>query len=358
VAYKYQNIIDQLRRQIIEGIYPAGSALPTEMELCELFHASRQTVRFALSNLSDEGLIDRRQGSGSYVLDVFKKRSNPTKQRIIAIITTYISDYIFPSILREAEAVLSSNNCSTLLFATNNQVATERKVLLSLLDLPQLDGLLVEGTKTALPNPNLDLYRELLKQEIPLIFFNGNYPELSDVPYILDANFDGGYQLVEHLIGRGHSKIGGIFKSDDIQGLQRYSGYITALRDHGLLFEDKYVCWYSTETKAQFSTDSTILQGMLKRLENCTAVVCYNDEIATNLLKEIVRSGLSVPDDLAIVSFDNSFYSEMPTCRITSLSHGAQNIGGIAANSLIQLLSGNPCESRLIPWELLEKESS
>lgn len=358
MAYKYQNIIDQLRKQITDGIYPAGSALPTEMELCKLFQASRQTIRFALSNLSDEGLIDRRQGSGSYVLDVFKKRSNPNKQRIIAIITTYISDYIFPSILREAESVLSANNCSTLLFATNNQIVTERKVLRSLLELPQLDGLLVEGTKTALPNPNLDLYRELLNREVPLIFFNGNYPELSEVPYILDANFDGGYQLVEYLIDKGHSKIGGIFKNDDIQGLQRYSGYITALRDHELLFEDKHVCWYSTETKMQLSANAAVLQSMLTRLKDCSAVVCYNDEIANYLLKETVHQGMSVPNDLAVVSFDNSFYSEMPICRITSLSHGTQNVGGIAANSLIQLLSGNPCESRLIPWELLEKESS
>ena len=74
-------------------------------------------------------------------------------------------------------------------------MSNERKVLNTLLDLTSLDGVLVEGTKTGLPNPNLDLYRRLIDRGVPLVFMNGNYPELTDSLSVLDDNAAGGRML-------------------------------------------------------------------------------------------------------------------------------------------------------------------
>ena len=137
--------------------------------------------------------------------------------RSVAIIATYISDYIFPGVLREMETVLSRNNCAPSLFATQNQVANERKILQTLLSMP-VDGILVEGTKSALPNPNLDLYQQLMAKGIPLVFFHGAYAQLPGAPFVLDDNAGGGRMLTEYLLKKGHRHIAGIFKSDDIQG--------------------------------------------------------------------------------------------------------------------------------------------
>lgn len=247
--------------------------------------------------------------------------------RSIAVITTYISDYIFPSILREVENVLSDHNSAPLLFATQNQVSNERKVLNTLLDLTSLDGVLVEGTKTGLPNPNLDLYRRLIDRGVPLVFMNGNYPELTDSLSVLDDNATGGRMLVDYLHQKGHQRIAGIFKNDDIQGHQRYAGYADALRTLGLPFEDQQVFWYSTEAKESLFLDGTGVKYLEQILPGYTAVVCYNDEIASRLVAQLVKRGISIPEDMAVVSFDNSQYSEMTTPRITSLSHGTHNVG-------------------------------
>ena len=142
MALKYKLIAAQLRRQILDGTYPPGSLLPTEQQLCELHQVSRQTIRTALQDLADGGLIQRRQGSGSRVLDTRQITQQP--QRTIAIITTNITDYIFPGVLREAEAVLSANNGAALLYATSNQVSQERRILLDLLSQKKIDGILVE----------------------------------------------------------------------------------------------------------------------------------------------------------------------------------------------------------------------
>ena len=99
----------------------------------------------------------------------------------------------------------------------------------------------MEGSKTALPNPNLDLYQKLIQRGIRLVFINGTYPELSNIPSVLADNYGGGKLLVEHLHRKGHQNIAGIFKIDDIQGTLRYAGYAEALRDLGLPMEDGHI---------------------------------------------------------------------------------------------------------------------
>ena len=163
---KYQMVAETLRGGILDGTYQ--KTLPTEQALCAQFQVSRQTVRQALSLLETERLIDRRQGSGSHIRE--RKENTPRRRLSIAVVTTYISDYIFPSILREIETVCSENNSAPLLFATQNQFANERRILLTLLEMDQLDGILVEGTKTGLPNPNIKLYQKLMEKGIPLVF--------------------------------------------------------------------------------------------------------------------------------------------------------------------------------------------
>ena len=357
---KYQQLAKTLREQIAAGTFAATGLLPTEKAIAEAYQLSRQTVRQALSLLAQEGLIEKRQGSGSHI-----RKAPPLPEsaapRSIAILTTYISDYIFPSILREVETVLSANRCTTLVFASKNQISNERRVLHTLLELPQLDGLLVEGTKTCLPNPNLDLYRQLIARGIPLVFLNGSYAELAGSSLsVLDDNYGGGYALVEYLYRKGHRQIAGIFKSDDIQGHGRFSGYTDALRDLHLSLRDSHVYWYGTEEKDRIiaGPSQSLPDAMLEILEGCTAVVCYNDEIASRLIASLIKRGVRVPEDMAVVSFDNSQYSELSPVRITSLSHGSYNAGRSAAELLLQLLEGKSCQSQVLPWVLEEKESS
>ena len=351
---KYQIVAEALRDGILDGTYQ--KTLPTEQALCAQFQVSRQTVRQALSLLETERLIDRRQGSGSHIRE--RKASVPRGRLCIAVVTTCISDYIFPSILREIEAVCSENNSAPLLFATQNQFDSERRILLTLLGMEQLDGILIEGTKTGLPNPNIRLYQKLMEKGIPLVFMHGNYEQLPDTLSVLDDNVGGGRMLVEYLYKKGHRKIAGIFKYDDIQGRGRFVGFLDAMQDLDLPLEDKNILWYGTEQKDHYLREGFDPAWAAEFLSGCTAVVCYNDEIAARLVSCLTKLGLSVPGDVAVVSFDNSAYSEMSTPRVTSLSHAQYNVGRLAAEMLFRHLHGETCSSALVPWALVEKESS
>lgn len=347
---KYEVLAAAVRADIEQGKYPEGTVLPTEEKLTEMFGVSRQTVRRALAQLSGDGLIIKRQGSGSVV------RSECSVQRTgkIAVVATYISDYIFPGQLRAVEEVLSENRYTAVLSATRNRVCTERSILEELLNDP-VDGILIEGTKTALPNPNFDLYRKLTEMKIPIVFFNGYYPELTGTYYVCADNRSGGAELVRHLIECGHTKIAGYFKSDDIQGHQRYSGFITELFSRGLTIPDERVFWYTTESREVLFADP---EEVLKQLGDSTAVVCYNDEIAFRLIKCLIAADRRIPEDIAIVSFDDSDLSRVSPVPITSLSYEDRNIGRIAAQKLVDILNGKKVSSEEVQWALVRRESS
>lgn len=347
---KYEAVALSIKSDIENGVYSEGQALPTEYMLTVRFDVSRQTIRKALSCLVDDGLIVKRQGSGSVVRT---KQANPGTGKI-AVVATYISDYIFPGQLRAVEEALSENKYTAILYATGNRVCTERTILEELLKNP-VDGILVEGTKSAMPNPNFDLYMQLIGMGIPIVFFNGYYPSLSGTYYVCADNKSGGAELVRHLISRGHTKIAGYFKSDDIQGHQRYSGFLTELFRNGLIIPDENVFWYTTETKGTLFDDP---QEVLKRLGDNTAVVCYNDEIAFGLVKCLLSAGKRIPEDIAVVSFDNSNLSRISQVPITSLSYEDRNIGRIAAHKLMDILDGKEVSSEVVPWTFIRKESS
>jgi GntR family transcriptional regulator, arabinose operon transcriptional repressor len=351
---KYVQIASLLRTQILEGTYQSTMRLPTEMELSESYQVNRQTVRRALSILTQEGLIERHQGSGSYIKDTSSAHGTS-----IAILATYINDYIFPAILQDAQTVFASNGYSTMVYCTHNQVNMERDILENILNSP-VCGLLVEGTKTALPNPNLDLYKKLSESGVPVVFLHGTYAALSNAVCICDDDYYGGYLLTRYLLQKGHTHIAGIFKSDDIQGHNRYYGFLSALRDAGVPLPDEQVLWYTTEEKNQIlsNEDLSFLQNFIKHsLKGITALVCYNDEIAFSLVDILLSYGIRIPEDLAIVSFDNSSYSEFCSVKITSLEHGSKHIGRVAAERLIDMLHGKQVQSEAAPWILVEKDS-
>lgn len=356
MAPKYRQVSDSLTEMIQDGIYPVNSNLPTEVALSDCYHVSRQTMRQALSLLAKKGLIQKKQGSGNKVVSTGLEEN---RQRI-AIMISYVTDYIFPDILQDIKMVLSQNNYSFQIFPTQNKISLERETLQNILSHP-FAGLLVEGVKTALPNPNLPFYHSMKKKNIPFVFLHGGYAELDNAVCVSDDSYKGGYQLTRYLISKGHTRIGGIFNSDDIQGRQRYQGYITALLDaHLPVLEDKLL-WFSTEDRYAFlkNCDLSLLTNFVKtRLPGCTAIVVYNDEIAYNILAILQKNGYDIPNTMAVVSFDNSYYCSLSPIPITSLCLEGGQTGAVAADLLLRTIRGMTAKSVSIPWKLVERKSS
>ena len=353
MALKYQVLADRLRAELSQNSGQQGWKLPTELELAQRYQLSRQTVRHALRLLEEEGLIQRRQGSGSYTTGLAPN----TAPRQIAVVTSFLDDYIFPTILHDANRVFSGYGYSTAVYATENQFSREREILQHLLEKP-VSGLLIEGAKTALPTPNLDLYQRLRQTGLPIVFLHGVCREISNPICISDDNYGGGYKLAKYLIEKGHTELAGIFKSDDAQGPQRYSGVLSAIRDVGSSIQDRHFSWFDTEDRRRLKEqDDQFLQDFVQNhLTAATAVVCYNDEIAFRLVQVLLAAGRRIPEDVAVVSFDNSYLSQLGPVPLTSLGHRSRT-GQVAAEHLTSLMRGETVYSKFLEWDIIPRVS-
>lgn len=354
---KYIIIKKEMQKKIEDNTYPLGSKIPSEIELRKIYGVSRHTIRLAINHLVNEGYVIKKQGSGTYVSDRYKAKKRITttsSPKTIGVITTYLSDYIFPSIIRGIEDRLSESGYSLLLYSTKNDAMNERNALERMM-AQEVDGLIIEPTKSNLMNPNLNYYLDLAEKKVPLIMMHAGYEEL-DLPVISMDDMESGRMATEYLIDKGHLDIGMITKSDDLQGKNRLKGYLKALYDADLTFLSHTVLQFDTEAKPNLPE---LIRELLAKGDLPSAFVTYNDEVAVVLIEELEKLGLKCPEDISIVSHDNSFISDtLSAVKLTSINHPKEEMGRKAAELVVNSIKTNaPIQSYTFKPELIIRNS-
>lgn len=336
---KYRQLKEEIVSWIATAQFKPHDKLPSENEIAGRFGFSRQTVRQALGDLETEGWLYRSQGKGTFVAEADRggARAESRQQLTIGMMTTHISDYIFPTIVRGVESALRLQGARLLLASTDNEKARERESLESMLLQQQLGGLIIEPTKSAEGNPNLDYFLALEARRIPFVMLNERYSDL-DAPCLKVDDEAGGFRAAEHLAKLGHRRLAGFFKTDDFQGVFRMRGFMRCLRERKLPLQPDYLIRYATEEKGTKPAEA--LAELLRRdpAERPTAIVCYNDELAVRLLDVIRLSGLSVPADLSMVGFDDANLATATEVKLTTLEHPKTRMGEDAVALLMKLM--------------------
>lgn len=330
---KYQQVIDWFMGELASGKLKYGDRMPSEKELSEQFGLSRQTVRHATGELMSRRLVTRVQGSGTYVGGSYLMHREAKHMRI-AVLSTFYESYIFPPTLKGIGEELSGAGYAMEVAFTDNLVHRESEILKGLLQKDNIDGMIVEPSKSSLPNPNLKYYREFQERGIPVIFFNAYYPEL-DAPCVRIDDTKIAGKAAKILIDAGHQKIAGIFKADDGQGRLRYAGYAQALEEAGLPMDQFDVLWIDTPATLDLSKMSEYL---FYRLQGHTGVVCYNDQVASQLIDLAVTRGMRVPEDLSVVGIDDSYLANMSRVPLTSFPHPKAELGQKVAHNLLEMI--------------------
>ncbi len=330
---KYELVKTYLKDFIQDAGLKYGDIMPTENELMKMFDVSRHTIRRALSDLINQGWLYTMQGSGTYVADPNADMNLTGK--MVGVITTYFKDYIFPEILSGIDDIVSEEGYSVLLGTTKNNSARERVILNNMLN-NQLAGLIVEPTKSVYPNKNIELYEAFMNRGIPVVFIHANYRGLV-TSYVIEDDVHAGYIATKHLLDLGHRKIIGIFKQDDMQGHGRYQGFISAHEDAQIPVEESLVKWYATEERDGFINEER-LKYWLDAGGGVTGFVCYNDEVAYDVMRCFRGMNIHVPRDYSIVSFDNSKLAETLETKMTTVAHHKEVLGEKAATMLLELM--------------------
>lgn len=351
---KYFTLMEELKEKIISGRIQPGEKLPSENQFTVQYSLSRHTVRKALSLLEQEGYIEACHGKGTFCSE---KMRHMKKSRNIAVVTTYISDYIFPRLIQGMDNVLSEQGYSIILKNTGNSRQKEAKCLEELFQ-KDIDGLIIEPSKSQLSCRHSGLYENLEKYQIPYIFIQGIYTEMKDKPHILMDDARGGYLVTKYLLEQGHRRITGFFKADDIQGIQRHKGYVRALQEAGIPYDPDLVVWFHTEDRR--SKPSMMVKEMVKTGSLPHGIVCYNDQIAVQVIESLEDCGLQVPKDISVTGYDNSLYAQRGT-GITTIAHPQERLGEMAAELILEKINGVSEEDskveRLIQPELIVRGS-
>lgn len=353
---KYFSLMEQLKNDILSGRIKPGEKLMSENELSETFQVSRHTVRKALSILTNEGYVTAQHGRGTFCSE---RMGHQKKSRNIAVITTYISDYIFPRLIQGIDKVLTANGYSIMLKNTGNSRGNEAKVLEDILT-KDIDGLIIEPSKSQILCRHMNLYGMLDEYEIPYVFIQGLYPQMEERPHILMDDCMGGYLLTKYLLDTGHVHIAGVFKADDSQGKERHKGYVKALNEAAIPYDPDMVIWFHTEDRK--SKPVLMVERMITQKILLDAVVSYNDQIALEVIKTLQKRNVQVPKDVSVTGYDNSIISENGLVPLTTIAHPQEKLGEMAAELLLEQIRKVPPEEsrveRLIKPELIIREST
>lgn len=331
---KYYDIMEDLRKQILSGSIKPGEKLPSENELSADFGVSRQTVRKALQILQNEGYIYAEHGRGTFCSEMMR---HTRKSKNIAVVTTYLSDYIFPRVIQGIDQVLTENGYSILLKNTKNSRNLEAKCLEELLQ-KDIDGLIIEPSKSQIFCKHIGLYQRLDEYQIPYVFIQGSYAQMKEKPHILLDDCRGGYLLTQYLISLGHRHIVGVFKADDTQGQQRHKGYVQALQEAGIAYDPDKVVWFYTEDRKSHPYEKIRQMAAEREQLYFDAVVSYNDQIAIEVIRALNEEQLSVPEDVSVTGYDNSYLAASCKVPLTTVAHPQEKLGEMAAELLLKLI--------------------
>lgn len=328
---KSDKVYNWIRAYIDENKFNANLKLPSEHVLCRQLVVSRETVRLALDQLSQEGLIYKVRGSGTYInkaAALSREMGNASASVKIGLILQGQDADANSGLIAGIRYVLGEKQADLHIYFTDNKFSSERKCL-DVVAHQDFDGFIVDGVKASLLNPNLDCYRYIYQKKIPVIFYNNYYKELK-YPKVINDDFKCARELVKRLVQAGHRYIAGIFVYDNYQSIEKFRGFTSTVRKMGADFDDDYTKW-CVSNEAHSPGFYKEAGKFLKGLPKCTAVVCCNFMILQAVLKYMKEAGKRVPDDYSLVCFDyskNDWEETGITCSVHPGYQMGQQVGG------------------------------
>lgn len=225
------------------------------------------------------------------------------------------------------------------------------------LEIPQMlaneivDGLLMLGFFV-----DEDCAARLSAYDVPIVLVDG-YSDSDCYDSVVSDNFRAAYQAVEHLLSRGHRRIGlvggegGSFSFPSLR--DRRNGYLRALKENGI--SEIYTADFNINQSHGF--EETL--ALLREHPQITALFCVNDDAASDAIRAVQELGRRVPEDLSVIGYDDTYIASHTHPRLSSM-HVDTTAMGRSAVHLLSLRADNPESARMtltIHPTLVERES-
>lgn len=341
----HEKIFHHLHEGILSGRYPFGSRLPTETELANTFNASRPTAARALNRLVSEGLINRKVGSGSYVL----KQDSANKSRSFGILVPGLGDTeIFEPICGEIVSCAHAYGASIFWGSGSRGSRSHEQVVDSM--MPACSRLIDQGVEGVFFAPlelegimhkvNDAIVKLLEDANIPIILLDRDYleyPLRSRYDIVGINNVRAGYMLASHMIKAGAKRVHFIAHPHSAPTvIQRIAGLRHAQVDHGLDVSSGDIHHGDPGNSDWFK--NVVLDDAHTRPD---ALVCANDQTANEVIHALDKIGVGVPDEMMVGGFDDVNYARFLKPSLTTIHQPTEAIGRLAYEAMVTRI-GNP----------------
>ncbi len=256
-------------------------------------------------------------------------RSGVTKT--IAVILGDISNPHFSILVKEIEASARKHNYNTFIINTDEKNELEAEAIYSSVG-KSVDGIIICPTQKSEQN-----IRFLQKTGIPFVLI-GRYFKDIDTDFVVCNDIQGGYQATRHLIENGHRGILFLNGPDYISSsIERHEGYKRALSEGNIEYDSNLVHKISITSGESEKDICNIIASGIK----FTAIFAFSDMIAWETIHVLNKYGLKVPEDIAVVGFDNIQSKILFPVPLTSISTSKSKMSQRAVNILLKRINSN-----------------
>lgn len=355
VGPKYKRICQDLKSAIDRGTYAAGCRLPSEHEMVRSHGASRITVSRALRELQVEGYVERRAGSGTYVL------SASTKQHTFGLLIPELGyTEIFEPICQGMAAAQQAQNHVLLWgksLAGSETTVSEARDVCSRLISSRVSGVFFAPLES---NPqkeviNLAITEMLTDANIPVVLLDRDicdYPRRSKLDVVGIDNRRAGFIATQHLIESGARRIVFIGRPHLAPScISRSNGYREAVANASVEMGPAFV--------EQLEPSDKIAVGSVLKQHRPDGIVCSSDRTAAFLMKTLAELDISVPEDIRLVAFDDVKYASLVSVPLTTVHQPCDQLGAAAIQTMLQRIEnpGAPARDVLVDFWLVVRES-
>ncbi len=353
-----EGVVTALRDRIGEGVYPPGTALPSERQLTEEFGVSRVTVRNALGRLEARNLVSRSAGRGTYVVDqAAPARGGSVAVGPIALVSSQLTPSVASPVAAGCSSAALAHRCQLLLCDTGGATFAEAqaKELLHLKALYEqgVAGIAIWWQEGDASIPWLD---RMLREGRAVVAVDRQVEGI-DADFVGIDDEGAAHDAVRHLIGLGHRRIACVVHSLKVTASsQRLAGYRRALMEH-CLDADADLALVVDEGRAGVGEE--VARRLLGLAEPPTALMAVNDYVAVEIIEALLARGVRVPEDVATVSFADMEVARHYRVPLTTVHQPFRAIGESAVHLICERLETGRTQPKraILPTSLIVRKS-
>jgi LacI family transcriptional regulator len=266
----------------------------------------------------------------NYIAKSLKTKKTFTIGLIVADISNPFSSNLARIIEDEAE-----KNDYNVIFGSSDESAEKSWKLINILLDRQVDGLIISGVEHSDEH-----IRYLVENDIPFVLVDRYFPAIK-ASYIAIDNYKSAYEAVKHLVETGRKRIGVIAHETTLTHLQeRIRGYSAALKDSKLPAKKTWVKKINMKEISRANVENA-MKELLSLSEPVDAILFLSNTLASHGLKYLNTIELSVPEDLAIIAFDESDAADVFYAPVTCVKQPLKKMGEEATKILLDNIEKN-----------------